>query len=88
MPDDGDRQHGKQLAHEHRIHRNRGRQDLDDLVALFLDQVGQHHRGQQHDEEEQQQLPALRGLVATAVLVCTTGGNGCCLHVRVAAHLA
>ena len=53
-------QHREELAEEHRIHRDRGSQHFDDLVALFLDEVGQHHARQHHRQQEQHRLRALR----------------------------
>ena len=60
-PDDRDTEHGEQLAHEHRVHRDCRGEDFDDLVGLLLDQVRQDHAGEEHDQQEQQRLAGLRG---------------------------
>ena len=54
-------EHREQLAQKHRFHRDRGRQNFDNLVGFFFDQIGQHHAGQQHRQEEDKYLPALCG---------------------------
>ena len=61
IPSDRRGEHREQLADEQRVDRHGGGDHLDDLVRFLLDQLRQHHAGEQQGQEEQQHLADLRG---------------------------